>query len=138
MYNRATRLLPPPILSTATGEKFLYGAGVPAPWNSSLQNTNTTGGGTNNKEESTVNEDNEMALTDARLFATWPYEPRDFRIPLPPNKRVRPVMGPGHHNSATTSGSNHRPTISIRTSNDGPPRKPSRMSLSFKLDNKSK
>jgi hypothetical protein len=45
------------------------------------------------KEKETVDSNNKSALPDARLFATWEYEPKDYRIPLAPTGRSRGRVG---------------------------------------------
>ena len=137
VYNRAARITPPVVLSSGPNEKFLYGSGVPAPWNSNsaVSNANgaTSGKGKEqlngkSKAESTP-KDEKDSIVDATLFATWEFESHDFRQPLAPHKRGRVVTG--NFSSIVTGGPNtapHRLSVSIRPNvESGPSRKPSKL-----------
>lgn len=87
------------------GPKLLvYGAGVPAPWNANAlppaDAPPSTPATAKAKDKGAVNglaSKGEVlvkpALPDARLYATWEYEPKDFRVPLAPTVRNRGRMG---------------------------------------------
>jgi len=97
---RTSRLSHPPVLQR--GSKLLvYGPGVPAPWNAhtltpadavppmSAKLKEGINGISGKSEDSLV----KPVLPDARLYATWDYEPKDFRVPLGPTLRARGRMG---------------------------------------------
>ncbi|RDB23589.1 Serine/threonine-protein kinase STY46 [Hypsizygus marmoreus] len=95
---RTSRLTHPPALQR--GSKVLvYGSGVPAPWNANALPLAgalpaTPAPGKAKDTEGTRGESPiKPALPDARLYATWDYEPKDFRIPLVPTSRNRTRMG---------------------------------------------
>ncbi|KAJ7670527.1 hypothetical protein B0H17DRAFT_1141756 [Mycena rosella] len=72
IYHRVTRLNHPPPL--ARGAKLLkYGPGVPAPWNAP-----------EDKDKDAVKERDarEAKIPDARVYATWEYETKDYRTML--------------------------------------------------------
>lgn len=81
------------------GTKTLtYGPGIPAPWNS---NTNigpdgiSAGGPLASKDAAVANGKDGPArqlMPDARLFATWDYDTKDFRVPLASSARSRSRM----------------------------------------------
>ncbi|KAH8112115.1 hypothetical protein DFH11DRAFT_1609803 [Phellopilus nigrolimitatus] len=114
VFHRVTRIIPPPPLNnSASGEKFIYGPGVPAPWNSNSLNQLAGAGPTaqsskgkgkdaqangkvkpddaddRERERERDKDKEENTLPDATLFATWDWEQHDFRLPLAPNKRGR-------------------------------------------------
>ncbi|KAJ3838286.1 hypothetical protein EV361DRAFT_790057 [Lentinula raphanica] len=81
ILSRTNRLTHPPPLSR-NNKALTYGVGVPAPWN-----TNTIppdNAAPNNAKDSQTNGKNgpPPVLPDARLFATWDHEHKDFRAPL--------------------------------------------------------
>ncbi|TFY52554.1 hypothetical protein EVJ58_g9951 [Rhodofomes roseus] len=102
VYGRATRLTHPPILQRGS-QKLTYGPGINAPWNTNAPTppaaplTNAKG------KDSGVNgvvKDGETparALSDARLYATWDYEPKRFQDAIVPR---RGRMGSMHSVSA--------------------------------------
>ncbi|KAG5635122.1 hypothetical protein H0H81_012382 [Sphagnurus paluster] len=101
ILSRTSRLTHPPPLQR--GSKLLvYGTGVPAPWNA---NALPPGDGPvpakakeKEKEKDEEREDGpKPVLPDARLYATWECETKDFRVPIVA-RRVgagRQVGGPG-------------------------------------------
>ncbi|KAG6813543.1 hypothetical protein H0H92_009935 [Tricholoma furcatifolium] len=89
----ARSVLPPPIVSRTSrlthppplqrGAKLLvYGGGLPAPWNA-----NPLPGTAGEKEEK--EETNKAILGDARLYATWEVESKDFRSGIMPRRAGR-------------------------------------------------
>ncbi|KAI0063291.1 hypothetical protein BV25DRAFT_1854246 [Artomyces pyxidatus] len=120
VYSRTTRLAHPPVLSRGP-EKLLYGPGVAASWNSALGPTppsavptpttgkgkeSTANGLPNGKGKEPVEE--AKALPDARFYATWEYEQKNFREPLVTPRRARQgsiiqsSVGPGRLRSEST------------------------------------
>lgn len=106
-------------------EKLFYGTGTPAPWNNSHlkpppASTNIIGKKakealTNGKaaEPKPVAVNEKAEVVDATLYATWDWDRKDFRIPLPPGKRSRQSFSiPG---AGTRSGTG----ISIVTGSTG-------------------
>jgi hypothetical protein len=89
ILSRTSRLTHPPVLQRGT--KYLaYGPGVPAPWNANaippsdaVPPTPVTAkskefpNGVSGKDAPV-----KSVLPDARLYATWDYEPKDFKVPL--------------------------------------------------------
>ncbi|KAJ6468990.1 hypothetical protein C8R47DRAFT_799621 [Mycena vitilis] len=87
VYNRVTRLAhPPPLVRGSTVLK--YGPGVPAPWNAPEGKDGTA--------DSAKDRDEPKAkIPDAKVFATWEYETKDFRAVLRrprPTAQVNPQM----------------------------------------------
>ncbi|KAJ7216192.1 hypothetical protein B0H12DRAFT_1241871 [Mycena haematopus] len=75
VYARVTRLAHPPPL--ARGAKLLkYGPGVPAPWNPPEKRTDGAGA---DAEGAAKDRDGAAKIADARVYATWEYEAKDFR-----------------------------------------------------------
>ncbi|KAJ7802183.1 hypothetical protein B0H14DRAFT_3781348 [Mycena olivaceomarginata] len=73
VYARVTRLAHPPPL--ARGSKILkYGQGAPAPWNAGTTGAGADGDGDGGKGEE------DKKIPDARVYATWEYESKDFRV----------------------------------------------------------
>lgn len=100
MIARTTRLIPPPPL-VRNDQNLLYGLPVPAPWNTTSganagEGKGVKGGKDNDDEE----EEEDRILSDAHLFATWDYDPKDFRAGLPIPKRGSKVGGMGGANGA--------------------------------------
>jgi hypothetical protein len=96
---RTSRLSHPPVLQR--GSKLLvYGSGVPAPWNANSLMPADAIPPTSTKPKEGINgtggksEDCQVkpVLPDARLYATWDYEPKDFRAPMA-STRTRGRMG---------------------------------------------
>ncbi|KAF8172853.1 hypothetical protein K438DRAFT_1981333 [Mycena galopus ATCC 62051] len=97
VYARVTKLAHPPPLArnnanpNAPNAKLnKYGPGVPAPWNAtsaSVQNNTADGEASGGKGAA-----GEKTIPDARVYATWEYETKDFRAPLPVR---RPRAGGG-------------------------------------------
>ncbi|KAJ7767467.1 hypothetical protein DFH07DRAFT_915704 [Mycena maculata] len=76
IYARVTRLTHPSVL--ARGPKLLtYGPGVPAPWNSPAT-ANGVGAGADG-EGAKERDAREARIPDARMYATWEYETKDFK-----------------------------------------------------------
>lgn len=101
------RLTHPPVLHRGT-KPLTYGSGIPAPWNANalpLDGSGSTfpGGGpgtpllgSKGKEVNGFGKDKERErdgdkekdgvgrplVPDARLYATWDYETKDYRVPL--------------------------------------------------------
>ncbi len=109
VYYRAVRLTHPPVLQRGT-QKFTYGPGANASWNSTLApasaNTPVPGKGKDkekDKEKEGVNgmangkekekekereKEGSRLLPDARLYATWEYEQKRYDQPLVMKRRV--------------------------------------------------
>lgn len=124
LYSRATKLLPPPLQTSAT-ERFVYGPGVPAPWNSSNSAATAVAEGSGKNKElangqkdgSSKGEAKPDVVPDATLYATWDWEMKDYRLPInhPKNKRAGSFsIGGGPPN-----GLHHRPSISLRAGSAG-------------------
>ncbi|KAG7442800.1 uncharacterized protein BT62DRAFT_982303 [Guyanagaster necrorhizus] len=75
IFNRTSKLSNPPVM-TVDSKQLIYGVGIPAPWNSSSATTTTTDPTTGKKEEKPC------AVPDAKLFATWDSETKNYREPL--------------------------------------------------------
>ncbi|KAG6820539.1 hypothetical protein H0H93_015710 [Arthromyces matolae] len=73
IVSRVSRLTHPPPLQRGT-KLLVYGGGVPAPWNA-----NALPAGDVKDKEDPEGKTNKAALSDARLFATWEVETKDFR-----------------------------------------------------------
>ncbi|KAL0573332.1 hypothetical protein V5O48_008630 [Marasmius crinis-equi] len=87
IFGRTTRLTHPSVLFRGT-KQLIYGSGVPAPWNThvvSSSNDPRDGGGAGSGVNGIGRSDPaaKNAPPDARLFATWDYEAKDYRAPLP-------------------------------------------------------
>ncbi|KAF7795137.1 hypothetical protein EIP86_006284 [Pleurotus ostreatoroseus] len=91
LQTRINKLAHPPVLSRGT-QKLVYGPGISAPWNSGpapavtplpngLKSALKDNKDAKDKEAST------KPLADARLYATWNYEEKSFREPLPAGRR---------------------------------------------------
>ncbi|THH03167.1 hypothetical protein EW145_g6474 [Phellinidium pouzarii] len=123
VFNRATRVNPPPpLVNPASKEKFLYGMGMPAPWNANPLNQplgvvlpgkdkgKNKGGKAGDGDEKEFKERDggkkTDVLADATLFSTWDWETHDFRLPLPPHKRGRALgnLGLGAGDSGDAEG----------------------------------
>ncbi|KAK7039243.1 hypothetical protein VNI00_010148 [Paramarasmius palmivorus] len=100
IYSRTTRLNHPPVLSRGT-KQLIYGPGVPAPWNANLIPPQETAKEKEKEKDggAQVNgvKKDPAALPDARLFATWEYERKDYNVPLQKvnSTRGRIVSGQG-------------------------------------------
>ncbi len=102
---------------TRGAQKFTYGAGLPAPWNGgansvSSANAGKSRGSKGNKDKNGVDKEDvdddekgdaggrevvqSAALPDARMFATWDAEKKDYRTPL--------HMQAGYGRSVRTAG----------------------------------
>ncbi|KAJ6463331.1 hypothetical protein C8R45DRAFT_1176831 [Mycena sanguinolenta] len=108
VYTRVTKLSHPPALSRVkNGATFLkYGQGVPAPWNAPPSGAQGGDGDGKGKDG------DGGRIPDARVYATWEYEAKDFRAPL----NLRKVRGAAQSQAhAGTSA----PTPSRRSSRVG-------------------
>ncbi|GLB44098.1 putative bromodomain associated [Lyophyllum shimeji] len=90
ILSRTSRLTHPPPLQRGT-KLLVYGGGVPAPWNANALPAGdavpgTPGGG---KEKDGEEGAAKAVLPDARLYATWESETKDFRVPLATRGRGR-------------------------------------------------
>ncbi|KAG6372637.1 hypothetical protein JVT61DRAFT_7389 [Boletus reticuloceps] len=94
VLSRTTRLTHPPVLQRGS-QKLCYGPGVPAPWNSSLSMSAAQGGkggeegGTTNGQDATS-----FTLPDAKIYATWDYETKQYSEPLGAGRRGRVSAAP--------------------------------------------
>ncbi|OCB86061.1 hypothetical protein A7U60_g6959 [Sanghuangporus baumii] len=111
-FSRATRVVPPPpLVNNTTKDKFLYGVGIPAVWNSSSGPQAPSTQPRKAKVEDDEDErhrdqkdkDSSMSLPDAVLHATWDWETHDYRQPIPHHKRTR-AMSTFGVNSVGNSG----------------------------------
>jgi hypothetical protein len=93
VYLRSTRLLHPPALKHGS-EVIVYGPGIPAPWNGNAtpqalpqpavkKEDKSANGMPNGKAK----EDPPPVLPDARFYATWDYEQKNFKEPLALGKK---------------------------------------------------
>jgi hypothetical protein len=100
ILTRTSRLSHPPVLQR--GPKLLvYGPGVAAPWNAnsptpadvvplmSVKLKEGSGAMSGKAEDPSI----KPVLPDARLYATWDYDAKDFRVPLGATARTRGRMG---------------------------------------------
>ena len=65
------------------------------------------GAGSSLPKDSTANNSNGSAkplLPDARLYATWDYDTKDFRVAIAPSARTRSRMGSLNTQSAVGGG----------------------------------
>lgn len=134
IFSRTSRLSHPPILYRGT-KALTYGQGIPAPWNSNPDGTSQPpptpavtkpsakdallNGKEKDKEKLDKEKDKSkdtngqtkasVALPDAKLYATWDYEPKDCRIPLPTRTRTRMAAAAGSAYSAAASPSASTP-----------------------------
>ncbi|KAF9477471.1 hypothetical protein BDN70DRAFT_881178 [Pholiota conissans] len=110
ILTRTSRLSHPPVLHRGT-KPLLYGSGIAAPWNANAVTTGPDGPilptpVTSKPKDGPTANGNAAAngiggkdttakpvLPDARLFATWDYEAKDFRIPLNSAIKARARMG---------------------------------------------
>ncbi|KAG6915093.1 hypothetical protein DXG01_013472 [Tephrocybe rancida] len=82
---RTGRLSHPPPLQRGA-KPLVYGTGVPAPWNANvLPPVDGTGEEEKEKKE-------KAALGDARLYATWEVENKDFRVGIAPRRTRNNVV----------------------------------------------
>jgi len=103
IQTRTSRLSHPPVLYRGT-KAVVYGPGIPAPWNSSVpgQEAVGAGGGPPTKDSGANSKDGSAKplLPDARLYATWDYDTKDFRVAIAPFARTRSRMGSVNTQSA--------------------------------------
>jgi hypothetical protein len=81
MHQRLQRL-PVPIPQQRDARKLLYGPGLPAPWNAAAPEKAEEKG----KKKEIKAPESVTKLPDATMFATWDWETKDFRAPLPPRR----------------------------------------------------
>jgi hypothetical protein len=106
IFSRTSRLSHPPILHRGP-KPLTYGQGVPAPWNTIPESTvqppptpavtkpgakDALPNGKDKAKDAHSPSKTAAALPDARLYATWDYEPKDYRIPLTVLSRARTRM----------------------------------------------
>jgi len=101
ILTRTSRLSHPPVLYRGN-KPLVYGNGIAAPWNANAVPPGPDGAPAANpatsksKEIPSANTKDspvKPVLPDARMFATWEHEPKDFRVPLNPPARGRNRMG---------------------------------------------
>lgn len=110
VLTRVTKMAPPQPL-TRGAEKLLYGPGLPAPWNSGAVTPapaaskvkDEKNGKQNGKEE----EPKVETLPDSLLFATWEYEPKDFRVPVVSFAKKNRTTGPSWTPLISAGGGGH-------------------------------
>ena len=117
MFNRATRLQPPPVF-VRSNEKLFYGTGLPAPWNNTSHKSqpslsSATGkkakdvvANGKNSEPKVTGTSDKGEVVDAMLYATWDWDRKNYRVSLPPGKKSRQSFslppGPGSRPSFST------------------------------------
>lgn len=84
---RTSRLSHPPVLYRGT-KAVVYGAGIPAPWNSNP----TLQEGIAVPAKDKAKDGTKPLLPDAKLYATWDYDSKDFRVAIAPSARPRTRM----------------------------------------------
>ncbi|KAF8154078.1 hypothetical protein B0H34DRAFT_720219 [Crassisporium funariophilum] len=96
---RTSRLSHPPVLYRGT-KPLVYGTGIPAPWNAnalpSADAVPPTPLTAKPKDPAVTNGKDspvKAAIPDARLYATWDYETKDFKVPLASLARGRGRIG---------------------------------------------
>lgn len=97
---RTSRLAHPPVLHRGS-KPLIYGNGIPAPWNANAVSSGPDGVPatplvSKPKDAPPVNGKDppvKPVLPDARLYATWDYETKDFKVPLNLPSRGRNRMG---------------------------------------------
>lgn len=99
----------PPPLSRAN-KTLTYGVGVAAPWNANNPSAVDNAPIPTIVKESSSSQLNGKAapppaLPDAKLYATWDHDHKDFRAPLTPVKQQRTRMGSVQLPSGIASGS---------------------------------
>ncbi|KAF8200356.1 hypothetical protein BJ912DRAFT_1029788 [Pholiota molesta] len=97
ILTRTSRLSHPPVL-TRGSKPLLYGHGIAAPWNANAVSTGPDGNIlptplASKPKDGPMEVVVKPLLPDARLFATWDYEAKDFRVPLNPVVKGRTRMG---------------------------------------------
>ncbi|KAF8892036.1 hypothetical protein BD779DRAFT_1670390 [Infundibulicybe gibba] len=80
ILGRTSRLTHPPVLYRGS-KPLVYGPGVPAPWNANALPTPDIAHSTSLKDDK-GDTPARPVIPDARLFATWDYEPKDFKTPM--------------------------------------------------------
>ncbi|KAF9526057.1 hypothetical protein CPB83DRAFT_795444 [Crepidotus variabilis] len=90
IYARTSRLSHPPVLMRGT-KALIYGPGIAAPWNSSPSTDSNPVPATplvtkdqSSQSNNNANNKDKPPLPDARLYATWDYEAKDFRHSIAP------------------------------------------------------
>ncbi|PPR02830.1 hypothetical protein CVT24_002227 [Panaeolus cyanescens] len=95
IHTRTTRLSHPPVLHRGT-KPLLYGAGIPAPWNMNALPDGPSAPGAppptpkdkDGGEKDSSDKAAKPLLPDARLYATWDHETKDFKVPLTSHRPV--------------------------------------------------
>lgn len=136
IFSRTSRLSHPPILYRGT-KPLTYGQGIPAPWNGNPESAaqppptpvvakpatakdalpNGKDKDKDKDKDSSGQAKTSAALPDARLYATWDYEPKDYRVPLPMPSRSRNRIAPGA--SSAYSGAAASPSTSTPAGGGG-------------------
>ncbi|KAI0341250.1 hypothetical protein BDW22DRAFT_1359508 [Trametopsis cervina] len=97
IYTRATKVTPPPVLMRGT-QKLIYGPGVNAPWNSGTglpgvaPTPQLVNGAKAKEKEKEKDAASAKPLPDAKMYATWSWEPKSYREPLPRRTRTGSVQ----------------------------------------------
>jgi Wiskott-Aldrich syndrome protein len=114
ILNRSTRLAHPPVLQRGS-KPLVYGHGVAAPWNSNpipptdangVPQTPIAAKSKDNSVNGKADEETpKPAIPDALLFATWDYDSKDFRVPLPRHRGRMGSIAAGGSSSSGASGS---------------------------------
>ncbi|EAU87618.2 hypothetical protein CC1G_09715 [Coprinopsis cinerea okayama7 len=97
ILSRSTRLTHPPMLYRGS-KPLVYGRGVPAPWNVAplpdpANPSTPSSSKPNGKDKETDPDAPKPAMADALLFATWDYDKKDYRVPLPRHGSRNRVAG---------------------------------------------
>ncbi|KAI8972618.1 hypothetical protein BD414DRAFT_500107 [Trametes punicea] len=111
VYARTTRIAHPPVLQRGN-QKLTYGPGVNAPWNASFSPMPASTPAPGKSKEAGANgiangkekeKEPPRPLPDARLYATWNYEQKQFDEPLVIRRRMGSVHAPGRAKSESGS-----------------------------------
>lgn len=119
VVNRLSRLAHPPVL-TRGSKPILYGPGIPAPWNShTTQTDNNSIPATpatpkhkdkdkdKEKEGETAQAPPRPLIPDAQLYATWDFESKDYKLPLPSSSSLPTLSSHPHRHLRNRVGSVH-------------------------------
>lgn len=117
VHTRATRLSHPPVLTRGT-QKVTYGPGIPAPWNANAAPAAGIAATPTTTKEFNEGKGKDAlvkpALQDARLYATWDYEPKSFKVPLVRSRgRMGSAQGQGLALGGGGGGGGSGVTISL-------------------------
>ncbi|THU97900.1 hypothetical protein K435DRAFT_857231 [Dendrothele bispora CBS 962.96] len=121
ILSRTSRLSHPGVL-TRDGKQLTYGNGVPAPWNANAPLPDVSVGAATKKDgqvngSATKDSTLSVVLPDARLYATWDHEPKDYRLPLSSTTRGRAArLGSGNTSGSSkmASGSGGMVSLTVR------------------------